>query len=302
MVLAAPDRWVRRMRLGSLRMREGFDGRTAWRTDLADHAVTVLSAAEARHARDEGWFLNESWALPDQGGGKIQPGSSSFGGDADFESVVITSPQGETRRAYVNAKTDLIERVTGEVDNRPVEDRPGHYKLLGGRKRPSVYEAPTLLPSDKPIERMTVDSVWVNVPVDSTTFSPSAPAARTIAWQKARGTVRVPFAFASKSVIVKASINGAPPTDFILDTGASLTAIDHAYAGQLGLKLEGEAGVEGIGATADMQFARVASLALSGASAGSATLRDFRVAVIDFGEGADYPACTEVPGMIVRRR
>src|SRR6266571_4422657 len=203
MVLAAPDRWVRRMRLGSLHLREGFDGQVAWRTDLADHAVIILSAAEARHARDQGWFMNERWALADQGGGKIQPGSTTYGGEVTFESVVITPPEGDPRRVFVSAKTGFIERVTGEVDNHPFEERPGSYKLLGGRKRPSVYEAPTLLPTDKPIERMTVDSVSVNVPVDSLTFSPSAPAARTIAWQKARGTVRVPFAFASKSVIVK---------------------------------------------------------------------------------------------------
>ncbi len=270
MVLAAPDHWVRRMRLGSLHLREGFDGQIAWRTDLADHAVIILSAAEARHARDEGWFLNERWALADQGGGKIQPGSTSYGGEADFESVVITSPQGETRRAYVNAKTGFIERVTGEVDNHPVEDRPGSYKMLGGRKRPSVYEAPTLLPSDKPIERMTVDSVWVNVPVD----------------------------FASKCVIVKASINGAPPAEFILDTGASLTAVDQAYATQIGLKAEGEAGVEGIAASAEMKFARVATLSLSGSGTGAATLRDFRVAVLDFGEGSEVSLWRKTHGLL----
>src|SRR2546428_1450899 len=164
MELAAPDRWVRRMRLGSLRLREGFDGQVAWRTDLADHAVIILSAAEARHARDEGWFLNERWALADQGGGRIQPGSTSYGGEADLESVVITSPQGETRRAYVNAKTGFIERVTGGGDNHPVEDRARSYKMLGGRKRPSGDQAPTPLPAAQPIERMTRGSLWGHVP------------------------------------------------------------------------------------------------------------------------------------------
>src|SRR5262245_24051550 len=53
----SPDRWMRRFTLGSLRFREGFDGTVAWRTDLSDKAVHLLSGAETTRAREEGWFL-----------------------------------------------------------------------------------------------------------------------------------------------------------------------------------------------------------------------------------------------------
>src|SRR5262245_60307161 len=40
MLLAAPDRWTRQFTLGSLRLREGYDGEVVWRTDLSGKHVT----------------------------------------------------------------------------------------------------------------------------------------------------------------------------------------------------------------------------------------------------------------------
>jgi hypothetical protein len=85
-------------------------------------------------------------------------------------------------------------------------------------------------------------------------------------------------------VVVRASINGLPPEDFILDTGASLTVLDQDFASQIGLKLEGQSSVQGVAASAGMRFARVQSIALTGAKSAAATLRDFRVAVLDLAE------------------
>src|SRR5262245_25042133 len=63
MCLAAPDKWTRSFTLGSLRIREGFDGKVSWSTDLTGRNVRLETASEADAAREEGWFLNERWAL-----------------------------------------------------------------------------------------------------------------------------------------------------------------------------------------------------------------------------------------------
>ena len=298
MWLAAPDRWMRRMTLGSLRVREGFDGHVAWRTDLTSKGVIVLSASLTDEARAEGWFLNERWTLADQGGGSIQAGSSSYQANATYEALDIAPPVGRPRRMFINQKTGLIERVVGEVDQHPVEEEPGMYRLLGGRKRPSVYVAPTLLPGDKPVERQTVDSVWVNRPIDPALFSPPAVQERAIVWLGARGTVRVPFVYGSKAVLVKVAIDAAPPADFILDTGASLTALDRDYATSIGLHPEGNASVEGIADSGEMQFARVGSIALVGPGTSSAALHEFRVALVDLAEGAEVTLWRKPAGLL----
>jgi hypothetical protein len=285
MWLAAPDRWTRHLTLGSLRFREGYDGEVAWRTDLSGKTVTIQGASELEDAREEGWFLNERWALPDQGGGRVRRGSRSYRAGVEYDMLQITPPVGQPRRFYVSAKTGFIERMTREVDQHTVEEHPRNYKTLGGRKRPSVYQSPTLLPSEKPIERMTVDSVWVNPAVDPTRFSPPDLVARRIAWQGVKGAIQVPFTYGSKAVLVKVSINGAPPANFILDTGASLTCIDKNYARDVGITAEGDATVQGIAASSGMRFGRVVSIALAGRRGAQVALRDFRAALLDFSEG-----------------
>ena len=90
----APDRWMRRFTMGSLRFREGFDGTVAWRTDLSDKAVHLLSGAETTRAREEGWFLCDQWALDDQGGGSIRKRSTSYGSGDSYDVIEVTPPAG----------------------------------------------------------------------------------------------------------------------------------------------------------------------------------------------------------------
>ncbi len=297
MWVAAPDRWARTIRLGPLRIREGFDGTVAWRTDLSGRTVTVLDAQAIEDAREEGWFHNEQWALADHGGAKIRRASRSFVDGVDYEVLEITPPGGHPRRLVVNGKTGFIDRVISQHDQYSHEEQPREYKKLGGRKRASLYESPTFLPTDKPVQRMTVDSVWVNPRFDSTLFSPPDVAERRIAWTRARGSIRVPFRYTSKAVLVKVSINGRTPVDFILDTGASLSVIDQDYAHQIGLAPEGDATVQGIAATGGMRFAKVGSISLAGRGA-SVTLPDFRVALVDLGKGDKYILWKDTHGLL----
>jgi len=215
MTLAAPDRWTRTFTLGSLKIREGFDGTVAWRTDMTGRNVTLKTAKEAEAAREEGWFLNERWALENAGGAKVRRGSRVYREGRDYDVLEITSPGGRTRRFIIDATTGLLDRTTHQIDQHTVEELPRNYRLLGGRKRPSVYQSPTFLPSDRPVERMTVDSVWVNPTLAATHFAPPQVAERPIAWKGTRGALTVPFSYGSKSVVVKVSINGAEPAGLL---------------------------------------------------------------------------------------
>ena len=297
MTLAAPDRWTRTFTLGSLKIREGFDGTVAWRTDMTGRNVTLKTAKEAEAAREEGWFLNERWALEDAGGAKVRRGSRVYREGRDYDVLEITAPGGRTRRFMIDGKTGLLDRTTHQIDQSTVEELPRSYKQLGGRKRPSIYQSPTFLPSDRPVERMTVDSVWVNPALTATHFAPPKVAERPIAWKGTRGDLEVPFSYGSKSVVVKVSINGAEPADFILDTGASLTAIDANYAREIGITPEGGASVQGIAASGSMQFGRVKSIALT-QDKSSVTLKDFRAALLDFSEGSKLVLWKKAHGLL----
>jgi len=284
--LAQPDRWARHYVLGPLDFREGFDGEVAWRTDLSDKSATVQSEVDAMHAREEGWFLNERWARSDDDSASIMPGNPVFGGDENYDVLIVTPPGGHPRRFFVNQRTGFIDRVTYQVEQEEAEDHPGHYARLGGRMRPTEYASPTLLPTDQPVEKLTLAHLEVNPALDSAVFSPPRLKQRPIAWQHARHAIRVPFTYGSKAVMVEVSINGAPPCEFILDTGASLSCLDEDFAYGLGLTVEGDAAVEGIAEAGGIHFARVHSIALAGPDSTEATLGDFRVALMDLAEDA----------------
>ena len=286
--LEQPDRWARHFVLGPLDFREGYDGRVAWRTDLSARSATVESEVDAARAREEGWFLNERWARSDEDSVAIAPGSSAYGAEQSYDVLSITAPGGHARRFFVNQRTGFIDRVTYLVDQEPQEDHPGRYAKLAGRMRPSEYAAPTLLPTDKPIESMTVTKVTVNQPFDDAIFSPPRLKPRAIAWEHTGRAMRVPFTYGSKAVMVMVSINGAPPCEFILDTGASLSLLDQDYAYAIGLQVEGDAALEGIAESGAVRFARVGSIALAGPDSAQATLQNFRVALTDLAEGGPY--------------
>ena len=294
----APDRWMREVRLGPLRFREGFDGTTAWRTDFNDRSVILQSEAQTERAREEGWFLNERWTREDAGGGKIRLGSRSYGEGGDYDVLIVTPPFGSARRLFINTKTGYLERTMWQVDQQTAKENLSQYRTIRGRKRPTIYESPRLIPKDDPAQRVTVDSVWVNPPCDSSRFSPPVVRTRSIAFQKAQGAVRVPMAYASKTVLVRVSINGAEPADFILDTGASLTVLDRDFVAAHDIAETGEAGVQGIAANSTMRFAKVSSIAVMGKGGRSAKLNDFTAAVIDLGQSNEYILWRKPAGLL----
>jgi hypothetical protein len=295
---APPDRWQRRIELGPIRFREGWDGKVAWRTDMNDQTVQIVSAADAAHAREEGWFYNERWALADQDSAVIRRFSRSYGEEATYDVLEITPPGGRARRVFVNEKTGFIERSIEPYEQESVEERRSNYRMLAGRKRPTVFESPTMLPTDKPVERLNVESVRVNQDLNPGFFSPPDRRPRAIVWQGRRGLVRAPFVYVNKTVLVKVSINGLPPADFILDTGCTSTAIDRDYALSMGLRPEGEASVEGISANAGMEFAEVSSITLAAPESTGATLRDFKVSLVDLAEASALTLWRKPAGLL----
>jgi hypothetical protein len=61
-------------------------------------------------------------------------------------------------------------------------------------------------------------------------------------------------------VLVPVMLNGSGPYDFVLDTGQQMTAIDPRLASELGLRLQGSAGVTGAGFSTRASFALPESL------------------------------------------
>ncbi len=299
-----PNRYLRRMSLGPLRIREGFDGTTAWRTDLSSKQVTILDGHDLESARSDAYFENEMWAREDQGGGTVTRGSSAMRDNADYVSIDVKPPQGESKRIWFNAKTGLPNRVVTRGDNRESDTWVSEYRTLAGRKRATVQSAQEEgreirweRHADPESERLILDSAWVSTKQDPSRFAaPSDPRA-PVTPVKTKGAVSVPFRYGTQHVWIRVSINGAPPADFLLDTGCSSTVLDGDYADQIGIKREGRFSVQGMGGYGEAAFGRVASIRVGGETDG-VTLKDFKVGIVDMGGGHEEVMWRKMAGLI----
>jgi len=81
-------------------------------------------------------------------------------------------------------------------------------------------------------------------------------------------------------VWLRVAVNGAPPADFLFDTGASMTVLDSAYASRLGIATVGHQQGMGAGATGHASFATVDTLRVAAPDGDGVELTDLKVAVI----------------------
>src|SRR5437870_9048229 len=102
---------------------------------------------------------------------------------------------------------------------------------------------------------------------------------------QARGPHRVPFEITSNLVILRASINGSKPLEFILDTGASTSVISDSRAKQLGMKLEGKTDATTQGGSIEASFVKGVSLNLSGSEFPNMTMAAIQLSGLEAGLG-----------------
>src|SRR5262249_49322064 len=140
------------------------------------------------------------------------------------------------------------------------------YRPMGGRLYPrkSVVEVEGM-----PMNSITalVDSLWLNQDAPASVFAaPVAVAAATSDMRFLNGNVpaRVPIRYESRHLWVRASLNGGPVEDFLVDTGASVSVIDSAYAAQRGIKTQGHLQAAGAGAAGGASLATIDSVRVEG--------------------------------------
>src|SRR5206468_3482219 len=154
----------------------------------------------------------------------------------------VTPPVGAARRLWFSGGTGLITRTIERVDRSDATLFLSRYRRMGGRRRATLQDgidqSLAFLSDETPTNRVILDSVRSGGAGDSALFLPPPSEERAVTWLGAHGVARIGFRYGSRHVWIKASINGLPPADFLLDTGASSTAIDRAYADQLGLLKE----------------------------------------------------------------
>jgi hypothetical protein len=252
--------------IGPLTLREGTDGETAWRVDQ-NGKFTRRDGLDLDDARGAAWFQNEMWGLPDQGGGTVTLSETDRDSLGVWSVLEITPPAGKTRRLWFSVRSGLLERSELRDDIQTVTTRLSDYRMIAGRLRPATTRVTvaSMPMNDALIE---LDTLWVNEAIPPSVFAAPASAATPARFQDGGRRAVIPFDYAVRHVWVKASVNGGPLEDFLLDTGASITVLDSTYAARRGLKVQGRIQVPGAGQTGGASFSEVDSIVVGGAAGG----------------------------------
>jgi hypothetical protein len=273
-----PDKSASQTALGPFTLQDGFDGTTAWRIDQ-NGKFQQRDGKDLEDEKASAWFENLGWLEPDQSGGSVTMLSSERDSSGAWTVLEIRPPVGRARALWFNTKTGLIDRSVTKTDQQTITTRLSDYHLDAGLVRAHRYEASVAgMPANTLIS--IVDSVWVNERTDPARFAPPQHAAADFRFLGGAGPARVPMRYGERHVWVKASIDGGPPEDFIVDTGASVSLLDSAWAAAHGVKAEGKMQAMGAGAAGDVAFARLNTIRVTGADSQGVEIGGQKIAVL----------------------
>ena len=257
-----PDRIASRTALGPFTLQDGFDGTTAWRIDQ-NGKLSIRDGKDFEDEKGNAWFENGLWLMTDQGGGSVTVQGKETDSTGTYTVLEVKGPVGRTRAIWFSAATGLVDRVVVKADQQTVITRLSDYRMNQGLLRPHRQEASV---AGMPLNNLsvTLDSIWVNEAIDPSRFALPQKVAADFKFLKGSGPATLPVRYGERHVWVKASIDGRPPEDFLLDTGASVSLLDSAWAATHGIATEGKMQAVGAGATGDVAFARVGSIRVAG--------------------------------------
>ena len=202
-----PDLHATETSLGPFKLREGFDGSKAWRTDPSTGKVVMLDGKDLEDARSGAYFENEAWIEPDQAGGKVAVVGTEKDSTGTYTVLEVTPPAGRTRRLWFEPKTGLLGRVVAKRDQQTVVISLSDYRRVGGALFPCRSLAHVL---DMPANDLlvTVDSMWVNEEIPNSRFSPPGEEVAAPRYLQTPGVAKLPFEYRGRHVWLKVSVNG----------------------------------------------------------------------------------------------
>ncbi len=296
-----PDLHYARTELGPFKLSEGSRGRTAWRTDPTTGRVVTLTDQDLTEALASNWFELERWAEPGHGGGTITVAGREKDDKGTYTVLAMQAPGAEAlkpRRLWFFDATGLLARMEAPRDQNQIATDFSDWRKAGGRLRAHVNESGI---SNMPANRLrsVADSFATNVSTAGLAFDPPLPVGvSTVRWRGANGVLKLPFDYAARHVWLRASVNGAPPADFLFDTGATISVLDSTYAASIGLKGEGFMQAQGAGAAGSASFVTLDSIAVHGPGEAGVSIAGAKLAIMSVAPAFSAYFWNEMAGVL----
>lgn len=269
----ASGAYVERADIPPTRGAEGFDGRTAWQTDLSGATTPQQGGDRPALAANNAYRNANGWWREDFGGAQVE----SLGRDADGDRLRVTPRGGKAFEAWFDPSTHLLARLReARSFGTTIDLRYRDYERHAGVMLPRT----TIIDDGSGpggLETLTLREV---VPGPLRPASAYAmPTAKPGDWRidAADGRTVLPMRLYNNHVFVDVSVDGKGPFPFLVDTGGH-DILTPQTAAALALDAKGATTSGGAGEkTVTSGYTRVASLRM-----GAAELRDQTVMVLDF--------------------
>ena len=273
-----PDRMASATALGPFTLKDGYDGTTAWRVDQ-NGKLSIRDGKDLENEKGNAWFECGQWLLPDQGGGSITVQGQEHDSTGEWTVLEVKPPVGRSHAYWFNVKSGLVDRVVSKTDQQVIVTRLSDYRMDAGALRSHRQDTSV---EGMPLNNLsaTLDTLWLNEPIDPARFAPPQPAAADFTFLKGGATARLPIRYGERHLWVKVSVDGRPAEDFLLDTGASVSLLDSAWAAAHGIASEGKMQATGAGATGDVAFAKVGGIEVAGPDGDGVKIAGQKLAVL----------------------
>jgi hypothetical protein len=242
---------------------DGFDGKTVWSQD-ASKQVRIEDAAEAREeAANEAYRICYGYFFPERWPAQLEDLGEKAEGEHRFHVIRATPKGGRPFELWIDTSTNLIDHT---VEKASMETRTTYfsdYRAVEGVTVP--FASRSTNGEEKYDQRIAVEAVEFNGPIDEARFAPPAPPPPDFAIAGGASTT-IPFTLLNNHIYVDVKLNGQGPFRMLCDTGGA-NIVTPELAAQMGLKPEGAFQGRGVGeASEDVGVVKLGSLEIGGAT------------------------------------
>jgi hypothetical protein len=254
-----PDRILLSVDLGSYRVSQGYDGKTAWQTDLNGHA-SEISGFEKNELVKSAYFESASDVLP-----RFSNVTKFYEGivprdSQSYHQVAFVFFNSDTVRILYDQKTALPTFRLGNFDNTETVSKVSQFTSISNVLFP-LKAVTTAVGAPLRVE-FTSDSILFDLPIDQSIFAQPVSIDPAVFFPAESTRVTLPIDYRNGHLYVTATVNGKRKGKFILDSGCS-TSIFHApFIASLELPKSGAMPAKGVGGFESIELLQTDSIAV----------------------------------------
>ena len=259
-----PNRTRNEIDLGILKMTQGDNGEYGWQLDSNGKLQKTTKFDEATLKRRE---LTERMGEFEYLDKNSEIFEVTFGGvekvdDKDCYVIVIKNKiNTDVHTSYINTKTFLLEKSSAIQGENSSDSYYADYRDVNGIM--VAYWTKQVMHETGQDQEITITQYVSNPEIDPSLFEPEEAGGKDYRFTNGASAENIPFRFIGNHIYIPVVVN-CKERLWVLDSGASMSVIDKAYADFLGVDLQGDLKGKGAGGTVNVSLATLPPFSLEG--------------------------------------